>query len=175
MELYTLYDMDTDFNERISNVPHSADYLYFSDPYHAFFYLLNGYGFRFNELQKCSLFTRIDATNIRVPLSKGQYYRFITNSEENIDNLLTSLAYYDYFRYVNNSTASELLQRLLQKKMYLDTGKSITTHYFRHKLCKIWNANGATLQTIAEYIGEINLANIAGYVNSTIYYTPYMV
>ena len=115
----------------------------------------------------------MDANTVKVPLSKGQDFRLITGTEEEIDNLLTSLVYYDFFYYVNNSTASELLQRFLQKKLYLDTGKSITTHYFRHKLCKNMHTNGSTIQQIAAYIGEINLNNVAGYINSVIMYNTY--
>lgn len=172
---YTLELMNTDFNTRIANIPHSPDYLYFSDPYHAFFHILNSYGFRFNELVKSSNFIRLDAFNIQVPLSKGQTFRIINDTEEKIDNLLTSLVYYDFFYYINNSTASELLQRFLQKKLYLTTGKSLTTHYFRHKLCKNMFAQGSTVQQISNYIGEVNLNNVSGYISSTILYQDYMV
>ena len=34
MELYTLAQMNNDFENKISNIPHSPDYLYFNDPYH---------------------------------------------------------------------------------------------------------------------------------------------
>jgi hypothetical protein len=173
MELYTLAQMNNDFENKISNIPHSPDYLYFNDPYHSFFYILNKYGFRFNELVKSERFVRMDANTVKVPLSKGQDFRLITGTEEEIDNLLTSLVYYDFFYYVNNSTASELLQRFLQKKLYLDTGKSITTHYFRHKLCKNMFASGKTIQEISAYIGEVNLNNVSGYVSSTIMYNTY--
>ena len=174
MQPYTLELMNSDFNTHIEQISHTSDYLYFSDPYHAFFFILNKYGLRFNELVKSSMFLRLNANEIQVPLSKGQTTRILTDSEEAIDNLLTSLVYYDFFYYVNNSTASELLQRFLQKKLYLSTGKSITTHYFRHKLCKNMFASGKTIQEISAYIGEVNLNNVSGYVSSTILYNTYI-
>lgn len=173
MQLYSLDLMNSDFTQKLSLVSHSPDYLYFNDPYHRFFYILNQYGFRFNELQKSSEFIRLDDNIIKIPLSKGQDFRLITDSQHNIDNFLTSLVYYDFFRFINNSTASELLQRFLQKKLYLHSGKSLTTHYFRHKLCKNMHTQGNTIQQISQYIGEKNINNVAGYVNSVIYYQDY--
>ena len=173
MQVYTLELMNSDITARFEALPHTPDYLYFNDPYHAFFYILNRYGFRHNELVNSARFARLDANRIQVPLSKGQGTRLITDSEESIDNLLTSLVYYDFFYYVNNSTASELFKRFLQKQLFLTTGKSLTTHFFRHKLVKNMYASGQTPKQIGAYIGEINLNNVNGYITSSILYQDY--
>jgi len=167
---YTLAQMNSDVTVAFQQTPHSPDSYLFSDPYFAFLKILDLYGFRFNELQKSALFSRLNTTTLQIPLSKNQQFRQIIDTEEQIDRIILTLNYYDFFYYINNSTASRVFNSFMQKRLYLNTGKELTTHFFRHKLCKNLYNQGQTVQQIATYIGEINLNNISGYINSSIFY-----
>lgn len=170
MALYTLEQINSDVAQAFANYPHSQDGYLYNEPYFSFFFILNRYGMRYNELKAGASYVRISDTEVRVPLSKNQDYRILTETEHNIDRLLYTIQYYEFFTFINNSTASRLFNRFLNKRVYLETGKDITTHFFRHKLCKNLFAEGMTVPQISAYIGEVNRNNITGYINSVMYF-----
>ena len=140
-----------------------------SDPYWYFFWLSYQWGTRPNELRACEAWDYSQPTGIIIPLSKGQSTRTLDPTYYQPESYFNSLSQYEFFKYVNSSTANLLFAKYLGYKVYLGTGKSLGTYIFRHARIKALAASGQTPQEIAAYFGEINVNNINGYINSQLF------
>lgn len=162
MEIYTLGMMQPDINQFFDNLGGTQE------PYYGLFICQYLYGLRFNEVQKAINWERLSPHVYKVQLSKGQSFRTIDSNPPATYPLDGFLPAFDYFVFANNTTASILFNRHFPKKLFLDTGKSITSHFFRHFKVKELISQGQTINQIAALFGEINPNNIAGYANSVI-------
>jgi site-specific recombinase XerD len=164
MEIYNFADMQTDID-----IFFETPYIY-QDPYFAFFFLQYEYGLRFNEIKNSSKWIRLNDSWMKIPLSKNQDYRIINEDPEDIDYIEELIYDQNFITRANNSTASHIFNLSYPKKLYLNTGKSLTTHFFRHHKMKFLIEDGHDVEEVAEYFGEKSLLNVIGYVNSVIMY-----
>lgn len=165
--IYTFSKMQSDIYTFISRIRTS------SDPYYDIFYLLVTYGFRFNEIKNIQNWNFSDPDILKIKLSKGQGIREIS---VNHDKYLLYLNIYNSsvkFSFVNQTTACNIMDRLYPTQIYLDSGKNLKTHLFRHFYIKLLSNAGNTPAEIGNIIGEININNVNGYINSVIYYDQY--
>jgi len=140
------------------------------DPYQDFYNWLSWLGIRYNELKNCEHWTYVVDTSITIPLSKGQGSRVITSNEDNVYGIWDNILQNNYFFYVNTTTANELVRKRMTHRTKLSTGKYLGTYIFRHAYIKNKYADGMTPQQIAALMGEVNINNITGYINSVIEY-----
>lgn len=164
MTLYTLESINWDI-ARFLELP-----VIYNDPYYLFFQYLHIWGIRFNELLNCKNWIYTPDISYEIPLSKGQNTRLLTNNDALISTVYYNFINTNYFNYINRSTANILIARYFPHHAFLDTGKSLGTYIFRHAYIKNLSASGSTPNEIAAIMGEINTANITGYINSQIYY-----
>jgi hypothetical protein len=75
---------------------------------------------------------------------------------------------YQWFIFVNETTASRLFNKYFPVKLYLSSGKSLTTYFWRHLFIKEAYDRGMTTHQIAVMMAEQSDTNIAGYGSSTI-------
>jgi hypothetical protein len=165
METYSLQQMNVDTIQFISNP------IITNDPYYIFYYLQYLYALRFSEIQNSASWDRTDSQHITIPLMKGQDFRIIYSSEQEIDLIMNLISDQSFITHANNTTASNLFNRLYPKKIYLDSGKSLTTHFFRHYRIKFLHQTQLqTYENIALWIGEKSILNVIGYDQSVILY-----
>lgn len=165
MRTYSLNEMRTDCSNFFSSgIPDT-------DPYREFLFYLYITGLRFNEMQNCRNWDYSHESGIIVPLSKGSANRILDNTLLPPAAIQSTFASFEYFYYVNNSTASNLFNKYYAHRLFLSTGKPITTYVFRHLYIKNLASEGKTAQQIATIMGEVNANNIAGYIDS-VFETP---
>ena len=164
MNIYTFMDMNNDISTFLSLEILSKD------PYRLFYLNQYYFGLRFNEVKNANNWIRLTDSTVQVPLSKGQSTRILTYDPEYWDVIFYYITELGYFNFANQTTASQLFLRHYPKRLFLDTGKSLTTHFFRHFYVKLQTNNGFSPAQIATDIGEININNINGYINSIIMY-----
>lgn len=141
-----------------------------AEPYRDFFNYLRWLGIRFNELKNCQYWPYVEHETLTIPLSKGQGFRVLTEAIYNVDNIYNQILYDDFYSYVNTTTANQLIRRYFPKRAQLDSGKYLGTYIFRHAYIKNKFNEGMTPTEIAALMGEINISNITGYINSVIMY-----
>ena len=140
------------------------------DPYHLFFLNQYNFGLRFNEVTNAKNWIRLTDSTVQVPLSKGQSTRILTYDPYYWDVLFYHIETLGYFNFANQTTASQLFLRHFPRRLFLNSGKALTTHFFRHYYVKNKSNMGWTPTQIASDIGEVNVNNINGYINSIIMY-----
>lgn len=139
--------------------------------YADFFQLMFENGLRFNEMKNTLNWSNPVTGVVRVPLSKNQTYREFGWPQEIIDFWFTRFQQQNYFGFVNSSTADMLIKKYMPSIVSLDSGKSISTHLFRHAWVKRMDFYGIPPAAIGSIMGEININNVNGYINSIINYT----
>ncbi len=143
---------------------------FYYDPYFPLFYLLRNYGLRYNEAAKLNLWTFSANNTITIPLSKGQTTRTLSVNTAMYNFIKSFYDRPDQLNFVNNSTASNIFSHYCPINPHLISGKFLRCHFLRHAYIKnLWQM-GQTPQQIATTICETNVANVAGYINSVIYY-----
>jgi hypothetical protein len=125
-------------------------------------------GFRYNELYNRANISMPDPNHYLIITEKGSNPRTIAKTDFsnfwNNNFLSDSTA----FIHCRCCTMQRLFNRYyLYKNTKVDT-KSIKTHLFRHNRIKQMHLHGMSDNEIALYFGEVNIANIQNYINSTI-------
>lgn len=163
MTIYTLEEMNID----VANFLNIGSYV---EPYMLIYTIQHEFGFRFSEASRPNLWTFNGDNTITIPVLKGQPPRLLT-----VNNFWYTFLYslYDYHhveKWSNESTASRVFIKYYPKKLFLSSGKSLTTHFFRHLYVKRKYSRGWTTRQISADLGEQNDNNTAGYGSSTIVY-----
>lgn len=164
MEIYQLSDMQADVHDFLFNT-------IVNDPYLLVFKVQREFGLRFSEAARCDLWVFNEDNTIIVPALKGQPPRVLSVTPDWFTFLFEYYDIQEVYRWANNSTASNVFNRYYPKKLFLSTGKSLTTHFFRHLLVKEKYAAGWTTAQISAFLGEVNESNTAGYGSSIIYFS----
>jgi len=164
MTPYTLASINEDTNQFFTNLWPT------NDPYYFFFAWLGALGVRYNELRNCINWGYWPHEKIVIPLSKGQDFRILLYSDWDTELIKETFEANSYFTYVNKTTANLVMKRHFPHWATLDSGKFLGTYLFRHRYIKNLAASGQTPAQIAATIGESNINNVNGYINSVIMY-----
>lgn len=135
-----------------------------------FFHNLYNTGLRFNELQNFQRWNYNSEYEIICNTEKDSNNRTFEASQLSeyfVNCLASDLPPYDTCRY---ATTNIWLKRAFAPFTLFLEISTVTTHLFRHNLCKRLAASGFTTQQISDYIGEIDNKNTDGYINSKIYW-----
>lgn len=138
--------------------------------YRNLFNLLYNTGLRFNEAKHTNRWIFDGLNGFYVPTLKGGNNRFIKISVIP-PSLLDSLIYRtDPFKIVTNATASNYFFYYSRIPNIFCESKLVKTHLFRHNLIKKLYKEGQTVQEISDFIGEVDLKNTQGYIDSKLYF-----
>lgn len=138
--------------------------------YRNLFSLLFNTGLRFSEAKQTNKWMFDGLGGFYVPTLKGGNNRYIKVSEVPTAILDSILSRTDPFKIVTNATASNYFNYYSAiPNIYCDR-KLIKTHIFRHNLIKKLNKEGKTVEEISELIGEVDIKNTQGYIDSKLYY-----
>ncbi len=163
MNIYDLEKFDVDMFE------FSNKYLTYNDIYWSLFVDLFNTGLRSCEILDKNRFTLLESGEYLIETAKGSNNRHLStlyfsdlfnNAFSNGGFLYSGITYQRLDHIFKISWGSP---NVFQHK------KRLSTHLFRHMLCKSMYNDGFEVQEIADFMGEVNNKNILGYINSTIY------
>ena len=129
MTIYTLEEMYVDAANFL-NIGSSVE------PYMLIYNTLYQFGLRFSEASRPNLWTFNGDNTITIPVLKGQPPRLLTVNDFWYQWLFLLYDCHHVEKWSNESTASRVFIKYYPKKLYLSSGKSLTTHFFRHLYVK---------------------------------------
>ena len=143
-----------------------------SQTYYVAFRVQHATGCRFSELRDITRWQIVDSNTFTLQPEKGNYLRTLPSSllPTTFLNMVSSQS--TYFNGLTLSTGSYYFRRNFFGKRIWHMDKEITTHLFRHFICKLKYSQGATRQEIKQFLGEIDIANSNGYIDSQLTWSP---
>jgi len=164
MAIYDLERFDLDMLE------FSNKYLTHNIIFHSIFVDLFNTGLRSCEILDKNRFTLNENGEYLINTAKGSNDRVLNSlyfSELFNDAFLSGNFLYENISYQRLDYIFKIswgTPNVYQHK------KRLSTHLFRHMLCKSMYNNAIEVQDIADFMGEVNNNNILGYINSVIQY-----
>lgn len=138
---------------------------------HMVFNMLHDFGFRYEEVFNVT----------RWSVKNELYYNMQSAKGGNVREILKTDIQSEYRTYIQNSkpnvaslkrdTAFRLFARYFPIQNIYVEDHPVKTHIYRYSKCKYMYIQEYTYQEIADYLGEVDVQNIASYVEATLY-TP---
>jgi len=163
---YTYEQLHTDLNRFLNLVSLQ------SQTYFVAFMVQYNTGCRFMELADITRWQIVDSNSLSLQPEKGNTLRTFDKSliPTTFLNMIQSQS--TYFNGLTLSTGSYYFKRSYFGKRIYHQDKEITTHLFRHHICKKMYSEGATRQTIKNFLGEVSIDNSNGYIDSLLTWSP---
>jgi integrase len=162
---YTYAQLNQDLNRFLNLVSTQ------SQTYWIAFYVQYVTGCRFMELADITRWQIVDSLTFTLQPEKGNNLRTFEKSilPATFLNMIQSQS--TYFNGLTLSTGSYYFKRSYFGKRIWHEDKEITTHLFRHHICKKLYDEGNTRLTIKNFLGEVNIDNSNGYIDSDLMWT----
>lgn len=133
------------------------------------FKVLYDHGFRISEVLEAERWQLKEDGKFTIKTEKGSLPRYLNYSEVEI-RYRKELQYNEYRgSLLNYSQVKRRFESYFGATFFTENNRRLITHLFRHNFVKKKFREGVKIEEIAKIIGEVNEANVWGYVQGKIY------